>query len=380
MTPRPSPLSAVLTLVGAALVAWSLLADVDAARPVWGLVLGMVALVAWVLRTAAAMLGLRRTALALALAAIVTGAFAAPVTSANSVVAAAVCVLVVIADESLSLGFCIAVAVGAEALIAAGAVVAQADGHPIAVLPLLGMLAGIAAGALAGYSRRLVRRSSRQAALLAEHEIAMREEASRVAIARDLHDVLAHTLGGLVIQLDAAEALLDAGDVDAARGRVTGARALAGDGLGEARRAVAALRSPAPTAERDVAPAELDATLADLVAAHRALGGEADLTVDGIAAPLSTAQATAIERALQEALSNARRHAPGRPVEASLHWGDGLVRLTVANQAAGAGVSPGGGYGLVGMRERFASLPYGGTVTTDAAPDRFTVVAEARTR
>ena len=79
----------------------------------------------------------------------------------------------------------------------------------------------------------------------------MREEkaqiellAQRQSVARDIHDVLAHSLGGLVIQLDAVEALLESGDVDAARSRVADARALAASGLGEARRAVDALRDP----------------------------------------------------------------------------------------------------------------------------------------
>ena len=200
------------------------------------------------------------------------------------------------------------------ALIAVGAVP-----FGTSVTAVLAMIGGVLLATFAGLSRRQFRQSESQAAELRERALAMREEASRVAIARDLHDVLAHSLGGLVIQLDAVEALLESGDVREAGKRVTDARGLAASGLSEARRAVAALRDPAGApAGVPVEPDTFAASLAELLAAHRSLGAVADLTIAGEPVPLADAQATAVQRALQQALSNARKHAPGEPIRVAL--------------------------------------------------------------
>ncbi|HKT55310.1 MAG TPA: ATP-binding protein, partial [Microbacterium sp.] len=101
----------------------------------------------------------------------------------------------------------------------------------------------------------------------------------------------------------------------------------------------------------------------------------------GAAVPVPAVTATALQRALQEALSNARRHAPGLPASVTLDWRPGGVVLAVSNPVApGTAPSPGGGFGLVGMRERFAALPHGGTVRAETAgvPATFTLTAEAR--
>ncbi len=381
---RPGLLALTLNLLGAVAIGWSLLRTHTEDRPVWVLVVAFVSLAAWVLRSALNFAGRgRRTALVLSLVAAVTGAFVAPATDGLAIVPAAVAVLYLIGDPERPLQLGGAVAVASAALVAVGAV---PFGSPVTAV--LGEMAGLVLAAFAGLSRRQFRTTEEQAALLRERDLEMREEAARVAIARDLHDVLAHSLGGLVIQLDAVDALLEAGDAEAARDRVVVARGLAADGLAEARRAVAALRDPDRTAEEaTVTPADFRATLDDLVAAHRTLGGTADLHVAGEPRPLSARQATALQRALQEALSNARKHAPGAPVDAGLDWQTGRVLLTVSSplvvsRVAAAPVSElavsGGGHGLEGMRERFAALPLGGSVAASSADGRFTVTAEAR--
>lgn len=380
---RPGLLALTLNLLGAAAIGWSLLRTHTGDRPVWVLVVAFVSVAAWALRAVLSFAGWRRTALVLSLVAAVTGAFVAPATDGLAIVPAAVAVLYLIGDPERPVQLGGAVGVACAALVAVGAV---PFGSPVAAV--LGEMAGIVLAAFAGLSRRQFRTTEEQAALLRERDLEMREEAARVAIARDLHDVLAHSLGGLVIQLDAVDALLEAGDAAAARDRVVVARGLAADGLAEARRAVAALRDPDRTAaEATVTPADFRATLDDLVAAHRTLGGTADLHVAGEPRPLSAGQATALQRALQEALSNARKHAPGAPVDAGLDWQTGRVLLTVsspllASRIAAAPVSElavsGGGHGLEGMRERFAALPLGGSVAASSADGRFTVTAEAR--
>lgn len=380
---RPGLLALVLNLLGAVAVGWSLLRTHTEDRPVWVLVVAFVSVAAWVVRAVLGFAGWRRGALALSLLAAAAGAFVAPATDGLAIVPAAVAVLYLIGDPERPVQLGGAVAVLSAALVAVGAV---PFGSPVAAV--LGEMAGIVLAAFAGLSRRQFRTTEEQAALLRERDLEMREEAARVGIARDLHDVLAHSLGGLVIQLDAVDALLEAGDASAARDRVVVARGLAADGLAEARRAVAALRDPERSASAaTVAPDDFRGTLDDLVAAHRTLGGTADLRVSGEARPLSAGQATALQRALQEALSNARKHAPGAAVDARLDWQTERVLLIVSSPlvastpAAATGAelaSSGGGHGLEGMRERFAALPLGGSATAVSRDGRFTVTAEAR--
>ncbi|MGH1525668.1 sensor histidine kinase [Leifsonia sp. L25] len=334
---RPGLLALVLNIFGAGAVGWSLVRAHSADRPAWVLAVALFAVATWLVRSVFTFVGWRRAALVLCLLSAVTGAFVAPATDGIAIVPAAVAVLYLVGDPTWPLPLGGAVAALAAALVAVGAL---PFGSPVAAV--LGEMAGIVLAAFAGLSRRQFRLTEQQGALLRERELAIREEAARVAIARDLHDVLAHSLGGLVIQLDAVDALLEAGDAAAARERVVAARGLAADGLADARRAVAALRDPEGTATTTVVAADFRATLDDLVAAHRTLGGSAALHESGTPRPLGSDQATALQRALQESLSNARKHAPGAPVDAVLDWQDERVLLTVSSPliASPAATSP----------------------------------------
>jgi signal transduction histidine kinase len=219
---------------------------------------------------------------------------------------------------------------------------------------------------IGGFSRRQYRVSEAQTRALLEERIAVEQERAQVAglsersrIARDLHDVLAHSLGGLVIQLEAVDALLESGRAAEARDRVQGARKLAVSGLGEARRAVSALR------ESDK---PVSAVVAALAETHRAIGGQVAVRGDGDRGVLGSAGRTAVRRAVQELLTNARRHAPGAPTTLDLDWDDNVLTIT-ASTAAGRkddGPTPGGGHGLAGMRERLGEA--GGTMTVRPGP------------
>ncbi len=386
MNQRPGPTSLALTVVGAGLLAWWTVFREYGHQPTWALVLSVLALLCWVGRTVLARMDRRPTGTVPAVVAVMLGALAGPATQGNALIPTAVCLLVLVGDPDLPLALGIGAGLAAPALIALGALV-----DPIQPAALVTMLGVPMIAVLAGFSRRQGRQAQRREALLAQREVAMREEAIRVALARDLHDVLAHTLGGLVVQLDAAEALLEAGRPDAAHERVTSARSLAASGLGEARRAVAALRTPPSTPEQRP-PEQLDATLDELLDAHRMLGGTVDWNRTGTPTQVGAEEVAALERALQESLSNARRHAPGAPVTATLAWHDDRVLLTVSNplpDETGARSASGAtaterrtpaGYGLVGMRERFGALPLGGSVTATAADGLFTLEAEARLR
>jgi signal transduction histidine kinase len=391
----PSLLAISLTLVGGLGVGYGLFTDGLVHRQPWVIVLALVSIAAWMLRAVVGRLGLSRWDLALCIVAALAGGLAAAPTNGIALIPAALSVMVVVGQLDRPLFVGLGVALITIALVSIGAV---PFGTP--VLSVLAMIGGVVLGVFAGVSRRQFRQAEEQLRLLRERELAVREERSRVAllgqrqeVARDIHDVLAHSLGGLVIQLDAVEALLEAGDVPSAQRRVADARRLAADGLGEARRAVEALRDPGAvgtlSADESASAADaLDATVGDLLAAHRSLGGVVDFSVTGAARPIGSAEASALQRALQEALSNARKHAPGQAVRVGLDWENDRVMLTVSNpvdsdsrgdassrQASLAGT--GGGHGLAGMRERFAALPFGGSADARLEGDRFVLTAIA---
>lgn len=375
---RPGALA--LNAIGALAIAWSLVANHTVHRPVWVLVVGLVAMVTWVLRFAAAALEWPRAALVMAVLSAVSGSLVASATSSMTIVPVIIALLALIGDLRWPLLLGGGVAAVCGAIVAVGAVPFGAG-----VPEVLAELGGVLMAVFAGLSRRQFRRAEQQERLLRERERALSEEAARVALARDVHDVLAHSLGGLVIQLDAADALLEAGEAAGARDCVVAARSLAAEGLSDARRAVAALREPVASSAPSVSEPEFAASLDDMLAAHRSLGGRVDLATRGAPLPLAAAQATALQRALQEALSNARKHAPGEPVHTALDWQNDRVRLTVSTPLRASAGAPGsllaatgGGHGLEGMRERFAALPLGGFASAGADGDRFTVTAEAR--
>lgn len=198
-----------------------------------------------------------------------------------------------------------------------------------------------------------------------------REERARAAvveergrIARELHDVAAHDLSALVVQAGAADRLVDR-DPDAARAVLRAIRAQGRDTLSELRRLVGIMRdgdtdgrAPRPTLQR----------LDDLVGAARAAGMSVVVTTGGCVEALPPAVDLAAYRVVQEALSNARRHAPGAHVDVTVTGGEG-VRVMVRNTAAPVRVGPagtGGGHGLLGMRERVEQA--GGTLRVGSTP------------
>jgi signal transduction histidine kinase len=326
---------------------------------------GLVGTAAWVLRTVAARPG-SRTEDGLLLVMLLTGGLAAAGTDVAGFAPALVGVLTVVAAPARP-----ARQVAGAVLLAGGALgagLALASASRTLALVLLGTLALVT---LAALTRRSARRgeSAERAAL--EQRLAAEQERARSAaleerarIARDLHDVLAHTLGGLVVQLDALGAELEAGRADDARDRADRARDLAVSGLDEARRAVAALHGT---------DTDTLAAVQALLRTHRSLGGTGDLETTGVPAT-DPGTVDVLRRSAQELLTNARRHAPGAPVHLRLEHGGG-TRLTVAvpRVAEGPARSPGGGTGLLGLRDRVTAA--GGSVTIDAS-DPFVVTVE----
>lgn len=227
----------------------------------------------------------------------------------------------------------------------------------------------LAAALLLGFNRRQYVEHAEQAdLLLAQTQLAQREQAraaaldERARIAREIHDVLAHSLGALAVQLDVAEALLDDGaEAGRVREHVGRARALAVDGLAEARRAVAALRG-------DTLP--LPRLLEGLADQYRNDNGvPARLDIRGVERPLPPDATLAMFRTAQESINNARKHAGAPEISICLTYGEAATVLIVTDflsSPASTGLaSTGGGFGLTGLRERAALL--GGAL--HAGPD-----------
>lgn len=235
----------------------------------------------------------------------------------------------------------------------------------------LGSAFGVIALALAALNRRtredqldeLEVSLARKQAVIEEHGRAA-ALAERARIARDVHDVLAHSLAGLSLSLQGARLMLvrDGASADAIE-QVTRAQGLAAEGLTEARRAVAALREDAVPDVR---------ALGDLVTAYRLeSGATVDFEVIGVERELSADVMSTLYRTMQESLANTRKYAPGAPVDVKLRYA-GDVRLTIEDRP---GKRPGratpGGYGLLGMRER-ADL-VGGSLEAGPTPEGWRV-------
>ena len=213
--------------------------------------------------------------------------------------------------------------------------------------------------------------------------------AERARIAREIHDVLAHSLAAVSVNLQAAEGLLGELPADERGSQVVQAmecieRAVAftRDGMTETRRAITALREGADAADAAAptagpAPTRLVAELRRLTEEHQANGDAAvDLELIGEPRPVGAEAALTAYRTAQEALTNARKHAPGEPVTIGLTFAPAALEVRVVNAlpaADGAGplAHAGAGYGLTGLRERAALA--GGTLTAGPEDGQWSV-------
>ncbi|HZP72574.1 MAG TPA: histidine kinase [Gaiellaceae bacterium] len=209
---------------------------------------------------------------------------------------------------------------------------------------------GGAAAALGGLVGGMSRRQAEQRV----------QESARAELARELHDVLAHTLSALAVQLEAVEAVLETGDREKLTSLVQRSRRLVASGIDEAAGAVRALRDePLPIADR----------LADLLAQDGI-----PLRVEGAPRALPPKAGLALYRATQEAVTNARKHAPGAATEVSLAFRTDATVVTVRNGVSTRrGAANGSGLGLQGMRERLELA--GGSLAASPSENGFTVEA-----
>ena len=245
---------------------------------------------------------------------------------------------------------------------------------------LLGLPVIVISGLLIGRNRAAYRVQAEQTAqLLAQREELEAEQRradrldERARIAREIHDVLAHSLGALGIQIQAARAVLaDHADIARADEVLAAAQRMAAEGLVDTRRAVHALRA---------GTLPLDEELARVSDTHaQRYHVPARFDVGGVPGPLPPDATVALLRIAQESLVNAAKHAAGQGVAVRLDYSDADVRLTVRNDLAPGTATPAdvstvnGGYGLTGMRERLRLL--GGALQAGPRDNQWVVTAE----
>jgi signal transduction histidine kinase len=215
-----------------------------------------------------------------------------------------------------------------------------------------------------GYRFRLARDELARMRTLVADQAALDE---RQRIARDIHDVLGHSLTIVMLQLTAARHLLRR-NPDEADAALADAERVGRDSLNQVRRTVGILRADDAAREPDqVAPSRTLEDLEQLLADYRSAGILVQAEVDGPIAALDTSRSVAGYRIVQEAMTNVSKHSPTAEtrVTVEVDGPTGACRIMVASRG-GTDDSHGasGSFGLVGMRERARSV--GGTV--DAGP------------
>ncbi|WP_425588089.1 sensor histidine kinase [Streptomyces prasinosporus] len=189
-----------------------------------------------------------------------------------------------------------------------------------------------------------------------------RADEERLRIARELHDVLAHSISVINVQAGVGLALLDS-DPEQARTALTTIKDKSKEALGEVRQVLDTLRAPG-AAPRAPAPG-LD-RLPELV--EQAASAGLAVTVEGEPPALPPGADLAAFRILQEALTNVVRHSGSRNARVRIDRDGGRLRLRVDDDGPATGADAGGrGSGLAGMRERAAAL--GGTIEAGPRPD-----------
>jgi signal transduction histidine kinase len=232
----------------------------------------------------------------------------------------------------------------------------------------LGPAAACAGAALWSRSEALQRTAATEAIARTLLENTARGERARIS--RELHDVVAHHVSMIAVQAETAR-LATPGMPAAGAQRLSAIGDTARTALTEMRRLLGVLREDSGAVQADRQPQPSLAQLNDLLDEARDVSGiGARLIVQGWVTSLDPGVELAAYRIVQEALTNARRHAPGAAVDVELRFDDDALRLRIRDDGPGPpAVQQGqlhGGHGLLGMRERAAAV--GGELTTGAAP------------
>lgn len=242
--------------------------------------------------------------------------------------------------------------VGATGVVLLGAW--QFADLPGAGFYLLEVLLGLVIGYLIRWQMRAL--AAERNATAGERERAALAERQRIA--REIHDLVAHSLSVTMLHVTGARrALVEDRDVDDAIEALRDAERIGRQAMSDIRRTVGVLR----TEDVGAAPLPTARDVADLVAQFRDAGLEVDLQVVGDLAHLTAATGLGVYRVAQESLANVAKHAPAAPVRMRLEVGDEGVQLTVRNPFPSGSVRGRDGSGLAGMASRARQL--GGAMT-----------------
>lgn len=208
-------------------------------------------------------------------------------------------------------------------------------------------------------------RDSRRRRLAAEQTVVVEQERNRIA--RDMHDVVAHSLAVVIAQADGAR-YAAAKDPAAVEGALATIAATAREALGDVRLLLGQFRQG-----EEPGPQPMLEDLDRLVESLRASGLAIELERQGDAPVLPAGVQLALYRIVQEALTNALRHGDAtRPVRVLLQWRPDAATLTISNALVAPATAPAApGHGIAGMRER--AILVGGTLSATADGDRFVV-------
>jgi signal transduction histidine kinase len=268
-----------------------------------------------------------------------------------------------------------AVAIGVADLFLAGH---EANGLTLQTVAHVALVAVPVLAAQALRNRRAYMRLLLERLELAERtreeEAQRRVEQERLRIARDVHDVAAHTLTTINVQAGVAAHLLDR-DPSNARDALATIETASHEALEELRAVLGVLRQPA-NGGAPLEPLPDLAAVGTLIEQARGTGLDVSFEVEG-EPPQRVPEAVQLAafRIVQESLTNARRHAPGAPAHVHLAHGADRLRLVIENETGNAGGGNGAvGIGILGMRERATAL--GGTLEAQRSAERFRVVAE----
>jgi signal transduction histidine kinase len=196
----------------------------------------------------------------------------------------------------------------------------------------------------------------------AEAAAAQHSSEERLRIARELHDILGHSLGTIAVQAGVGRHLMQSEPERAADALDNIAR-VSRSSLDEVRSVVATLREDEPSYH----PAPGLADLADLVETVRATGLTVELTLPQDVESVPRQTGAAVYRITREALTNVVRHAHASNVSVEVDCRDGRVELAIRDDGSGRGSSSGNGHGIAGMRERAEAL--GGSLSAESASD-----------
>jgi signal transduction histidine kinase len=212
---------------------------------------------------------------------------------------------------------------------------------------------------------------NRRRRIAGERERASRDAvaAERARIARELHDVVAHAMGVMVVQAGAARSVVDH-DTEAAKAALARIEETGRGGMTEMRRLIGILKQEDTSA--DLAPQPGLAQLEALLDSVRGAGVPVETVTYGVPSQVSPGVDLSAYRVVQEALTNVIKHAGPTSARVVMRWSDDALEIEVGDDGRGATTAPDPpghdrtGHGLIGMRERV--VLYGGSLETGPRP------------